>query len=138
MSIAGREAYREDDKATFRTYLFTVARNIFIDERRSAAHRYVSDAPFEVDSLVDSMVESSETLTDKVKWRERLLEHFATLSGDQQEVLSLWVEGFSFEEIAAVTGVSRMTVIGRKRYGIENLRKQIADKGTRGDDETHD
>jgi DNA-directed RNA polymerase specialized sigma24 family protein len=84
------------------------------------------------------MVESSETLTDKVKWRERLLEHFATLSGDQQEVLSLWVEGFSFEEIAAVTGVSRMTVIGRKRYGIENLRKQIADKGTRGDDETHD
>jgi DNA-directed RNA polymerase specialized sigma24 family protein len=38
----------------------------------------------------------------------------------------MWGEGLGLSEIATIVGVPRNTVIGRKRYGLEKLRKLLA------------
>lgn len=51
------------------------------------------------------------------------------LPKEQKEVIILRIYGeFSFKEIAKITNVSINTALGRMRYGLQNLRKEINEK----------
>ena len=122
LDIAERRVYRDKNRATFRTYLFTIARNLVIDEgramRSTATH---VDYENEADALL-SHDPTPEHAVDAILTKEELRRAMNDLPLEQREVLAMWAEGFGFAEIATVVGVSRNTVIGRKRYGIEKLR----------------
>ena len=125
MDVARRSAYHEKNSATFKTYLFTIARNIFIDERRAAGRRVGSATDVETDKLIDTDRKSVESEADEDMRNTEVYRAFRTLAREQREVLAMWLEGFTYDEIADVTAASRATVIGRKRYAIDNLRKLL-------------
>ncbi len=55
---------------------------------------------------------------------------FAELPTEQREVLVLKAfDGMTFKEIAQLVGASINTVASRYRYGIEELRRALEDKG---------
>lgn len=57
----------------------------------------------------------------------RLMER---LPQDQREVVSLRIYGeLSFKEISDITGVGINTALGRMRYGLQNMRRMIAQQG---------
>ncbi len=121
IEIAKRGGYRRDGSATFRTYLFTVARNLFIDEVRSQKTKGTHAGGDTLADIEDRGAPSMEALTDSALASSKLHTAMRDIPPDQREVLTMWAEGFSFDEIAAVVGAPRNTVIGRKRYGLEKL-----------------
>ena len=125
IEVAKRGGYRRSATATFRTYLFTVARNLFIDEVRSQKTKGQHDGGDSLSGIADRGVPSMEALTDSVLASSKLYAAMREIPPEQREVLTMWAEGFSFDEIAAVVGAPRNTVIGRKRYGLEKLQAAL-------------
>ena len=125
IEVAKRGGYSRTGKATFRTYLFTVARNLFIDEVRSKKSKGQHAGGDTLADIEDRRVPSIEALTDSVLASSKLYAAMRGIPPEQREVLTMWAEGFSFDEIAAVVGAPRNTVIGRKRYGLEKLQAAL-------------
>ncbi len=122
IEVAERGAYRPRRNTTFRTYLFTIARNLFIDGTRSASSKARHADESELECIEDNNVVPMDSMVaaehDKTALRTAMLQ----LPDEQREVLVMWSEGLGFNEIAAIVGAPRNTVIGRKRYGIEKLK----------------
>ena len=125
IEIARRGGYRRDNSASFRTYLFTVARNLFIDEVRAKQSKGEHTGSESLAVIEDRDLPSMEVLMDSTLAASRLHAAMRDIPPEQREVLTLWAEGFSFDEIAAVVGAPRNTVIGRKRYGLEKLHAKL-------------
>jgi RNA polymerase sigma factor (sigma-70 family) len=123
-------------------WLFRVARNRITDVFRRK--RPVTNADLDVESLAapasdDSTAEPSllaELLLpvaegpDALLARELLLERLATeverLPADQRDVfIAHEIEGVSFNEMAARTGVPLNTLLARKHYAVKHLRREL-------------
>jgi RNA polymerase sigma-70 factor (ECF subfamily) len=126
--IANRARY--EPRAKFRTFLFTLAHNCFIDHCRRAKCRPsgmgIDDAdaadmlPATDDSRPDSMLERDES--SRV-YRSAL----ATLPAEQRDVYLLHEESdLSLEEIARVTGVGAETAKSRLRYAVAKLKAAMS------------
>jgi len=137
IEIAKRGGYRRSGTATFRTYLFTVARNLFIDGVRSQKSKGQHAGGDSLADIEDRDVPSIEALTDSALATSKLHAAMRELPPEQREVLTMWAEGCSFDEIAAVVGAPRNTVIGRKRYGLEKLQAAL-DAGRDGPSDNGD
>ena len=121
---------RYEPRAKFRTFLFTLAHNCFIDHcRRSKARpagANLEDAdaadllPAEYDSRPDARLERDES---SARYRAAL----ATLPPEQRDVYLLHEESdLSLEEIARVTGVGAETAKSRLRYAVGKLKAALA------------
>ncbi len=117
--VAGR-----DRIASFRTYMFAVARNQLY--RYWQKHGGVADASeFESKSLYE-IAPSASTLMAKRAEHKLLLEGLRRIPLNFQVALELYYfEGMRGPEIAAVLDVPEATVRSRIRRGIEHLRRQI-------------
>jgi RNA polymerase sigma factor (sigma-70 family) len=114
-------------------WLFRVARNRIIDrfrKREPEGLRDVSidDATFALDELLPS----SEAGPDAVFARGVLLEEIGAaldeLPEEQRDVfVAHEIEGRSFKELAAETGVSINTLLSRKHYAVIHLRRRLRD-----------
>jgi RNA polymerase sigma-70 factor (ECF subfamily) len=122
--IATRERY--EPRAQFRTFLFHIAHNCFLDHcRRRAARPELQEdgasANFAADDATrpDAHAERSQVLAS---YRAAL----RTLPAEQRDAFLLYEEsGLSLEEIARITGVGPETAKSRLRYAVAKLRAAL-------------
>ena len=115
-------AFRGD--ASFRSYLFTIARSKLYDYFRSSCRK---------DAVLDPMVTSLADLADSPSLQlakreeQRLIAHALTrLPLDLQLAVELfYVENLPAPEVAAVLGIPEGTVRSRLRRALSALREQV-------------
>jgi RNA polymerase sigma factor (sigma-70 family) len=125
-------------------WLFRVARNRITDLFRKKKPESFSDTAVrdEDDELLtlEDMLPSPDAGPEALYARHVLLEELELaveeLPQEQREVfVAHELEGHSFREIAAATGVSVNTLLSRKRYAVRHLRERlqsIYDEFTKG------
>jgi RNA polymerase sigma factor (sigma-70 family) len=115
-------------------WLFRVARNRITDLFRKKKPESFSDATVASDEdeplYLEDLLPSADAGPDAVFARNVLLEAIEMaleeLPEEQREVfVAHEVEGLSFKEIAAETGVSVNTLLSRKRYAVLHLRERL-------------
>ena len=100
-----------------RAWLFTILRHVWIDELRRRKLRS------EVSGMDDAMdaAASAPNQTDRLAVRD-LVAALALLAPEQREVVLLvGLEGLTYAEVAAVTGVPAGTVMSRLKRGRDRL-----------------
>jgi RNA polymerase sigma-70 factor (ECF subfamily) len=113
----------EQDPATTRSWMFTVARHIVIDEARSAHHRR-EIAMAETPDVVTA--DQTDTLFDAMLIEEAL----ASLSIEHRTVIvRAYFGGLPIAEIAAELDIPPGTVKSRLHYGLRALRLALQEKG---------
>jgi RNA polymerase sigma factor (sigma-70 family) len=120
---------RYNDEGKFLPWILRIAHNLAIDYFRREK-RY-PEVVFEDGSAVFNALEfaddSFESLQIKQETHQHLRELIQRLPDTQKEVLVMrHYEDMSFQEIADATGVSINTALGRMRYALINLRKQLS------------
>jgi RNA polymerase sigma-70 factor (ECF subfamily) len=109
-------AARYEPRAPFRTYLFGIAYNLLLAERRSVARSEMKTLP---DDVVSAMPDVEGTL-----WVRRGL---ATLAPDDREIVMLReYEGLSYAEIADVMQLPLNTVRSRLFRARMHLRDALS------------
>ena len=114
-------------------WLFRVARNRIIDRFRKRKPEIATDfaaAPEGSELSLEDLLPSPDAGPEAALVRNLLLEEIedalAELPAEQRDVfIAHEVEGRSFEEIAARTGVKFNTLLSRKRYAVLHLRRRL-------------
>ncbi len=115
-------------------WLFRVARNRIIDLFRKKKTESFSDAAvvdednelMQLENLLPSPDAGPEALYARNVLLEELELALDELPEEQREVfVAHELEGYSFKEIAAETGVSVNTLLSRKRYAVLHLRERL-------------
>jgi RNA polymerase sigma-70 factor (ECF subfamily) len=131
------KAAREwEPRALFRTWVFTIARNLAADEARRQAFRAADplDAP-RADGAprrepVAEATRAPDDAAADAELRPLLEAALQALPVEQREVFLLREHaGLSFPEIALATGVNENTVKSRMRYAVLALRDRLAAGG---------
>ena len=121
---AGR--YNEEGK--FLPWIVRIAHNLAIDHfRKTKRHPEIvlEDGSFVFNNMNFSE-DSYESVRIKKETHSRLRDFIKDLPENQREVLVMrHYMDMSFKEIADTTGVSINTALGRMRYALMNLRKQM-------------
>ena len=104
-------------------WLFRVTRNRITDLFRGRR-----EEPLELADVLPSPDAGPEAEYARGVLLEALEHAIATLPADQREVfIAHELEGRSFKDIAAATGVGINTLLSRKRYAVLRLRKRLRD-----------
>ncbi|ROP56784.1 MULTISPECIES: sigma-70 family RNA polymerase sigma factor [unclassified Rathayibacter] len=113
-----RERYVAE-RASPRTWLFAIARNVIVDAHRSL-HRLPRIVPAEVlDDVPGDDVDPLEPLM--------MVEALARLSPEhRQVVVAIHLRGESYAEVSAATGVAVATLRTRTFYALKALRTHLA------------
>lgn len=134
--VRNSQAFKGQSK--FKTWLYTIARNLCVDASRRDRFRNGPslDAPVAGDDSptlgerVASDMPGSDALrnTTDLQFRDAYEQAMAKLPAEQREVFSLReISGLSFAEIAEATGANENTVKSRMRYALKALREALAD-----------
>jgi len=125
-------------EARFVTWLYTIARNLCIDQARKRALRQhpsldepkragEGDGPTLGDQTADGRA-NVERAASSTEIRERVLAAIDALPDDQREVfLMREVSNLPFKEIAEIVGVSENTIKSRMRYALERLQAALSE-----------
>ena len=121
---------RYEPRAKFRTFLFTLAHNCFIDHCRRTKAR-PSGVGIEDADAADMLPAPEESQPDSTLAREEATSRYraalATLPAEQRDVYLLHEESdLSLEEIARVTGVGAETAKSRLRYAVNKLKAALS------------
>jgi RNA polymerase sigma-70 factor, ECF subfamily len=116
----------DGDAASLRSWLFAVAHNLAIDERRArAARREEADRELPDAAVVGQL--------DRALEAAQITEALRSLSRDHREALvETYFRGRSVAEAAAVLGVPPGTVKSRAYYGLRALRAALEERGWGG------
>jgi len=122
--INARENYQVS--AQFRTYLFTIARNTFIDHKnRKSSQKEETHADLSEAAIT---LNKTEVNNQKRQLAQALSANIAALPTEQREVFLLKQEsGFSIEQIAKITTQHKEKVKSSWRYALQRLRKGLSD-----------
>jgi RNA polymerase sigma-70 factor, ECF subfamily len=133
--IKSADAYER--QAKFTTWLYTIARNLCVDNARRGKHRraYSLDTPMDHDdgkdggTLLDVVSDNGPATDRKVIGKElhgKLHAAIAKLPDEQREIfLMREFLDMPFKEIADVVGCPENTVKSRMRYALEKLREDL-------------
>jgi RNA polymerase sigma-70 factor (ECF subfamily) len=125
-------------EARFTTWLYTITRNLCIDQMRKRALRKhpsldepkrteEGEGPTLGEQTADSRA-NVERAAVGVEIRERVLAAVETLPHEQREVfLMREVSNLPFKEIAEIVGVPENTVKSRMRYALERLQAALSE-----------
>lgn len=132
--VRSAESYVREAK--FTTWLYTIARNLCVDQSRRQKHRNMAslDAPIDDEgrgAKID-LVPSEGAAVDRqaigTELKARMQAAIATLPDEQREIFLLReVSDLQFNEIAEIVGVPENTVKSRMRYALEKLREALAE-----------
>jgi RNA polymerase sigma factor (sigma-70 family) len=115
-------------------WLFTVARNRITDLFRKKKAESFTDAAIEDDEgellQFEDLLPSPDAGPEALYARQLLIDELESaldeLPDEQREVfVAHELEGRSFKEIAAESGVNVNTLLGRKRYAVLHLRERL-------------
>ena len=112
----------------FRSWLFTIAHNVLIDERRRLGRRVAETGVADIVDLRGApvAVAAEDEAMDEMAG-ERVTAMLAALVPDQRDVVTLRiVADMSLEDVAATLGKSTGAVKQLQRRGLEALRREIA------------
>lgn len=113
----------EQDPATSRAWMMTVARHIVIDEARSARSRHESAVAELPEPAVD---DETDRLFDALLIHDAL----AALSAEHRAVVvAAYYRGRSVAEVASELGIPEGTVKSRMHYGLRALRLALQERG---------
>jgi len=117
-------------------WLYRAARNRIVDLfRKKTPERFDDHAPHDDEGeaqSIDDLLPSPDDGPEALALRQSLIDALETaldeLPPDQRDVF-LWheLEGRTFAEMAAATGVSINTLLARKRYAVRRLRARLHD-----------
>ena len=130
---AWRSSERYDpDRASVRTWLFAIARNLVLDVHRSRSRR-----PRMSDQLTGEAPETAAPLEpgpeDEVVERLRVVAALARISPEHRQVVAaVHLDGLSYAELAARTGVAVATLRTRMYYGLRAMRAVMEEEGVDG------
>jgi RNA polymerase sigma-70 factor, ECF subfamily len=126
-------------EAKFSTWLYTITRNLCVDQiRKSALRKHPSleqqtageDGPTLGEQLPDTRTDVERNVVS-AELRARLFAAVDALPADQREVFLLReVSNLPFREIADITGVPENTVKSRMRYALERLQETLREYET--------
>ena len=114
------------DRASLRTWLFAIARNLALDVHRARGRRPLlldggSDGP--AGAALDDAREPSHGPEEDVVERLRVAEALARLSPEHREVITaVHLQGRTYRELALATGVGVATLRTRMHYGLRVMR----------------
>lgn len=130
LEVARRGEYRATESASFRTFLFTLARNHFVDKhvRAHAVTKVHSLKDVHAESLA-ATGEPPEELASAHQVGAAVDRALRELPHEQREVAALWSVGFDVDTIAAMVAAPRDTVISRKKYALAKLRQALQRQG---------
>lgn len=117
-------------QATFKTWLYSVVRNVFFDATRSRAGRERSlEAPLEgAHAQAPSGAEPADEGLARAEDRQKLWRALRRLPAEFRTAVVLFdVEGHSYEEVAAIEGVPIGTIKSRLSRGRGMLRTLLAE-----------
>ncbi|MBW2735087.1 MAG: RNA polymerase sigma factor [Deltaproteobacteria bacterium] len=134
--IKGAASYKREAK--FTTWLYTIARNLCIDNARRAKHRRAASLEQPIGKTDDGSRTLKDVVADKGpgvdrqvtshRLQQRIVQAVDSLSDEQREVFLMREQlNIPFKEIAEIVGVSDNTVKSRMRYALEHLRKMLED-----------
>lgn len=119
------------EQGTFLAWIYRVARNKTMDyfrKQKRSKEQSMENCMFMVDAQMDEQFNADELMC-MGDMHELMWKAVQNLPENQKEVLEMRiVAGMSFKEIAEETGVGINTALGRMRYAVINLRKQLADR----------
>ena len=119
--IHARERY--EVKASFKTWLYHLARNRLIDYYRRQGRTFGAEVANAEDELPARESSQPERQVQAQQQADQLLQLVQSLPETQREVFLLReAGGLGMDEIAAVTGVGREAVKSRLRYAFRRLR----------------
>lgn len=126
IDVARQGAFEARQGVTFRTWLFTLARNHFIDEyqRKAANARRVplaAELPQEAVAQFPSPPDPADVLHDR-QLAEHLNQALRHLPFEQREVIALWAAGVDLDTMVSMIGAPRDTILSRKKYALTKLR----------------
>jgi RNA polymerase sigma-70 factor (ECF subfamily) len=124
-------------EARFTTWVYTILRNLCIDQlRRRALRRHPSldasrdgteDGPTLLEQTADRTA-NVERQAAGTELKERISQAVEALPDEQREVfLMREVSNLPFKEIALITGVPENTVKSRMRYALERLQQALCE-----------
>lgn len=122
-------------ESRFSTWVYSILRNLCIDELRKGRHRAHAsmDAESENSPSLHERVEShgvsddAERAASQNRLRDAMTRAIDQLPEDQREVFLLrQLAGISFAEIGTMTGTGENTVKSRMRYALDRLQKELA------------
>ena len=113
----------DDEKASFRTWLYKIASNKIIDNYRSKYYKYVTV----VDEFEEGLVGYENDLEESFQIKEdakEILDIINTLNTSIQQILRLKIfGGMTFLEIASLIDMSESTVKTKYYSSIKKIKK---------------
>jgi RNA polymerase sigma-70 factor (ECF subfamily) len=110
-------------KAKASTWIFTIARNRMIDEKRKEK-RFPADELKHISET--TLTETGETKVLEKETRDRVHKALKKLPDDQREILEMaFLKGLTHSEIAEATGLALGTIKSRIRLAFEKMRYNL-------------
>lgn len=132
IDAAERGQYASSE-STFKSYLYTLARNTFLDEctrkHDTARRQTLTESQFEQAVTDQGEQLSPEFETQRVQSRGVLRQALDALPAEQRQVLGWWCGGESIVNMAGQAQVPRDTVLSRKKYALAHLRRWLERSG---------
>ena len=135
-----------EQRARFKTWLFTIARNLCVDHTRRERFRAMpsldevgppgadeQDGAARVERVAGDGA-LPDRAAESARMRPLLARAIASLPDEQREVFVMREQaGMPFKEIAEAVGVNENTIKSRMRYALEGLRKHLEKAGVDAD-----
>jgi RNA polymerase sigma-70 factor (ECF subfamily) len=116
----------DNNERSARAWLFTVARNIVIDESRSARFRRELSTPDDVGAFEGTCPDEVDAAMDRLLIGDAL----ARLTPEHREVVRRsYFQGWTTAQIATDLGIADGTVKSRLHYALRALRLVLAEMG---------
>ena len=117
------DSFKITGKASFSTYIITIAKNAFIDSARRRRQN------LDITETEVSSGENIETDVLSAVGYEEIVGYIDGLPPNQQQAIRMkYIDEYTLKEIEAITGVPAKTVKSRIHEGVKKLREIIKDR----------